>query len=92
MVDILDYILNNNPMKDAMERLNLNIPEDTRKALKRLARQANRREGELARELLVRAIAAAERDAFLRRVAAAQTPELREREVELARALEKLRG
>jgi uncharacterized protein YpiB (UPF0302 family) len=79
-------------MKDALERLNLNIPKDTRKVLKRLARLANRREGELARDLLVRAVAAAEREALLQRVAAAQTPALRQREVELARALERLRG
>ena len=75
-----------------MERLNLNIPEDTRKVHKRLARLTNRREAELARELLVRAIADAERAELVRRVAAAQTPELRRREVELAQALERLRG
>jgi len=75
-----------------MERLNLNIPTDTRNVLRRLARLANRREAELARDLLVRAIAEAERAALLQRVAAAQTPELRRRQVELARALERLRG
>ena len=92
LVDILPDSLDNNLVEDAMERLNLNIPEETRKALKRLARLANRREAGLARELLVRAIAEAERAALLQRVATAQTPELRRRQLELARALERLRG
>jgi uncharacterized protein YpiB (UPF0302 family) len=85
---MLEYVLE----EDVVERLNLNIPEDTRKVLRRLARQAHRREAELARELLVRAVAAAERDALLQRVAAAQTPELQRRQLELARALGRLRG
>jgi uncharacterized protein YpiB (UPF0302 family) len=68
------------------------IPEDARRALKRLARQAKRREGELARELLVKAIRAAEREELLRRVEAAMTPELRQRLHDIAVALERLRG
>ncbi|MBI4702480.1 MAG: hypothetical protein HY744_15280 [Deltaproteobacteria bacterium] len=75
-----------------MERLNLNLPSDARQTLRRMARSARRREGEYARELLLGAISAAERDEFFRQAAAAQTPELRRRELELAHALEKLHG
>jgi hypothetical protein len=79
-------------MKRAIQRLTLRLPADTREALQRLARDANRHEADLAGELLVGAVAKAETAALLQRVAAAQTPELRQRQVELARALQRLRG
>jgi hypothetical protein len=75
-----------------MERLNLNIPGDVRKVLKLLAKKARRREGELARELFVKAVAAAAREELLARVAATQTPALRERELAIAAALEGVDG
>ena len=61
-----------------MERLNLNIPEDAKKVLKRLARSAKRRE--------------AEKEEFVRRLEATMTPALRRRHLEIAAALERLRG
>ena len=75
-----------------MERLNLNSPEDAKKALQRLARSANRREAELARELLLRAIRQAEKEEFIRRLEASMTPQARQRHLEIAEALERLRG
>src|SRR5688572_30870741 len=47
--------------EDAMQRLNLNVPEATGLALKRLAAKAGLKESELARELLVRAVQSEER-------------------------------
>ena len=70
-----------------MERVNINLPEDVRRDLRELARSSNRREGELVRELLIAAIAAARRERFFARVAAAQTEERRHRDVEVAEAL-----
>ena len=75
-----------------LERLNLNVPRETRVALKRLARRAGRKEGELARELLVRAVADLEREAFFEALQQAMTPAARRRMGALACAMEKVRG
>jgi hypothetical protein len=75
-----------------MERLNLNIPTEARKTLKRFAREANLREAEFARKLLLKQLKLRERAEFYKKVAAAQTPEHRKRMLEIARAMEKLRG
>jgi hypothetical protein len=75
-----------------VERINLNIPKEDRARLKRLAVRAHRTEGELARELLLRALGEVEREEFARAIAAAQTPERRARDRVIARALEKLHG
>ncbi len=75
-----------------MERLNLNIPEDAREVLRKLARSSNKREAELARELLLRAIRQAEKEEFVRQLEASMTPAARRRHLEIAEALEKLRG
>lgn len=75
-----------------MERLNLNLPADARQRLRVLAKAASRREAELARDLLVHAIEAAERESFAREMEAAMTPALRERLAAIASGMEKLRG
>lgn len=75
-----------------MERPNLNIPSQARQSLRRLAKRAQRREGEFARVLLLQAIDRAERDEFFRQVEENMTPELRKRELAIARAMERLRG
>jgi hypothetical protein len=75
-----------------MERLNLNVPSDTRAALKRLAAAAKRKEAELARELLVDAVAEAERDEFFQAMERGMTPVARKRLAAIAGALEKLSG
>jgi hypothetical protein len=51
-----------------------------------------RTESEVARSLLVDALARARREEFYRSVAAAQTPELRARDLEILRSFERLRG
>jgi hypothetical protein len=78
--------------EDAVERLNLNIPSEARARLQRLAASSRRREGELARELLLRAIDEQERIELERKLQAAQTPALKKRLAELAKGMEKLRG
>ncbi|WP_394833625.1 hypothetical protein LVJ94_44680 [Pendulispora rubella] len=75
-----------------MERINLNIPSEARKRLARLAQQSNQREGEFLRELVLKALGDAERREFMERVAAARTPERRARDLEIADAMERLRG
>lgn len=67
-----------------MERLNLNLPEDARKELHRLARRARLRDGEYARELLLKALDDAARDDLARQVAESQSPALARREAEIA--------
>ncbi len=75
-----------------MERLNLNVPAETRAALKKLAASAKLKEAELARELLVKAVEQAERDEFFRAMDQNMTPAARRRLAALARAVEKARG
>jgi hypothetical protein len=75
-----------------MERLNLNVPGDARKTLRRLAASAKKKEAEYARELLLGAIEQAERDEFFHAMETAMTPRVRKRLRAVAGALEKLRG
>ena len=75
----------------SMERLSLNLPTDRRRTLRRLAREAGKREAELARDFLIGAIDEAERDEFFRQVAAGMTPALRKRMRALARSVEAIR-
>lgn len=75
-----------------MERLNLNVPEHTRSSLRRLAAVANRKEAELARELLVSAVEQAEREEFFRAMEAGMTPAARKRLRAVAAAVEKVRS
>jgi predicted DNA-binding protein len=75
-----------------MERINLNIPEDARKRLKTVARRTGRTESETARALLLDALDRAEREDFYAEVAEAQTMEIRERQIDMIAAYEKLRG
>ena len=75
-----------------MERLNLNVPAEARAALRRIAKREARREAEVARDLLLRAIDNDEREEFFRALEAAQKPELRDRLRHINQAMEKLRG
>ncbi|MBI4816356.1 MAG: hypothetical protein HY791_08860 [Deltaproteobacteria bacterium] len=75
-----------------MERLNLNIPADARERLRSLSKRSGKREGELARELLLGAIEEAERARFIEEMSTAATPELKERLREITAAMELLRG
>jgi hypothetical protein len=78
-------------MLRVMERLNLNVPSEARASLKRLAEAAKLREAEYARELLVRAIEAAEREKFFSELERKMTPAARKRLVAVAGAVEKVR-
>ncbi|WP_394844082.1 hypothetical protein LZC95_44400 [Pendulispora brunnea] len=75
-----------------MERINLNIPSEARKRLARLAKQSKQREGEYLRELVLKALADAERQDLIARIKAARTPEYLAREKVIMDALEELRG
>lgn len=75
-----------------MERINLNVPAEVRKRLRRVARRLDVTEAEAARRLLVAAIQRNEREEFYRRVAESQTPESRRRQLEILDAFEKLDG
>ena len=79
-------------MPGLMERINLNIPADARKQLRELARLKWRTESEIARGLLVDALARAKREEFFRAIAKAQTPEFLARDLEILRAFERLGG
>ena len=75
-----------------MERINLNVPSEVRRRLRGVARRTGRTESETARALLLQALDRAERDEFYRRVAEAQTDALRDREIAMITAYEKLGG
>jgi hypothetical protein len=75
-----------------MERLNLNVPPETRERIRRIARRRQIKEAEAARELLMEAVERDEREEFYRQVEQAQTPELRRRLLAITRAMEKLGG
>jgi hypothetical protein len=79
-------------MEAPLQRLNLNLPAFARKRLRRLAEAAREPEAAYARELLVEAIDRAERNRFRKRLDASRTPERRARDIEIATALERLRG
>jgi hypothetical protein len=82
----------NLPPMAATERVNLNLPAQARERLRSLAKAANKPEAVLARSLLVKAIEREERAAFRRRLEASRTPERRARDIEIAAALEQVRG
>ena len=75
-----------------MERLNLNVPPDVRKRLRSVAQHLGRTESEVARQLLTEALDLAEREEFYRRMAKAYTPVVRDRELAILAAFERLRG
>ena len=79
-------------MPDVMERINLNVPSDAREQLREMAARAGRTEAEVARTLLIDALDRARREEFYRRVAEAQSPELRARDLQVLRAFERLDG
>jgi hypothetical protein len=74
-----------------MERLNLNVPSETRAVLRRLAQGAKLKEAEYARELLMRAVEQAEREKFFDEMEQRMTPAARKRMLAVAGAVEKVR-
>lgn len=76
----------------ALERINLNVPEEARKRLKAVAKRLGRTETEVARELFLRGLGMAERAEFYERVSAEMTPEIRARMIKIAEALERVNG
>ena len=79
-------------MPDTLERINLNVPADVRRQLREMAEQAGQTEAEMARSLLIGALERARRDGLYRRVAEAYTSELRDRDLKILRAFERLDG
>lgn len=75
-----------------MERINLNVPSDVRRRLRQLASRSGRTEAEVARALLVSALERARRDEFYRQVADAQSPAVRDRDLRILRAFERIDG
>jgi hypothetical protein len=75
-----------------MERINLNVPSDVRERLRQLAARSGRTEAEVARTLLMGALEQARREEFYRQVAHAQSPALRERDLRILRAFERIDG
>jgi predicted DNA-binding protein len=76
----------------ALERINLNVPEDARRRLKAVAKRLGRTETEVARELFLHGLGMAERAEFYERVAAEMTPGIRQRMIKIAEALERING
>jgi hypothetical protein len=83
--DILAHILQG----ILMERLNVNIPAAARSSLRQLAEEGATTEGELARALLLEALARVERTRWLERAARASTPERKARDVQMLEALDR---
>jgi hypothetical protein len=79
-------------MSAALQRINLNLPPEERDRLRALAQAAKTPDAVYARELLVEALARAERAAFRKRLEASRTPERRARDRAIAAALERLHG
>jgi hypothetical protein len=75
-----------------MERINLNVPPSVRRDLRALADREGRTEAEVARTLLIAAIARTRREERYRQIADAQTPALRTRDLAILRAFERLSG
>jgi predicted DNA-binding protein len=76
----------------ALERINLNVPKETRRRLRAVAKRLKRTESEVARHLLARALDQLDKDEFYRAVAENITPEMRRRMIEVAEALEHVDG
>jgi predicted DNA-binding protein len=79
-------------MPDAMERINLNVPSDVRERLRQLAARTGRTEAEVARTLLVGALERSRREEFYRQVADKQSAALRDRDLRILRAFERVDG
>jgi hypothetical protein len=90
--DILLRIPYDIPIKDAMERINLNVASDARKRLKIVAKRLGKTEAEVARELFLDGLDRAERSQFYDRVASEMTLEIRERMIVIAEAMERING
>jgi predicted DNA-binding protein len=76
----------------ALERINLNVPPETRAELRALAKELQRTEAEVARQLLTSALERVKKERFYAEVAATMTPDLRDRMLGLAESLEALGG
>ncbi len=76
----------------SLERVNLNLPPVARGKLRSLAKAAGQPEGVYARELLLSALACAEAAEFRRRLEASRSQARRDRDRQIATALEGLRG
>ena len=76
----------------ALARVNLNLPVSAREKLRVLAKTAGQPDAVYARELLVSALERAEAAEFRQRLDASRTPARRERDREIASAMERLRG
>jgi predicted DNA-binding protein len=76
----------------ALERINLNVPPETRRRLRAVAKRLKKTESEVVRDLLAQALDRAEKDEFYREVARTMTPEMRRRMIEVAEALERIDG
>lgn len=74
----------------SLERINLNVPRETRLRLKAVAKRLKKTESEVARDLLADALRREEKAEFYRKVSAQMTPALRERLLEIADAFERL--
>jgi hypothetical protein len=73
-----------------LERINLNVPSETRRRLRAVAKRLKKTESEIARDLLIEALRREEKEEFYRRVSEQMTPELRQRLLEIADAFEGL--
>lgn len=76
----------------ALERINLNVPAETRRRLRSVAKRLRKTESEVARDLLVDGLGRKEKEEFYRKVSEQMTPELRARLLEIATAFERLVG
>lgn len=76
----------------ALERINLNVPAETRRRLRAVAKRLKKTESEVARDLLIDALQRREKEEVYRRVSEQMTPELRARLLAIAEAFEQLDG
>jgi hypothetical protein len=74
----------------SLERINLNVPAETRRRLRAVAKRLKKTESEVARDLLVEALGRKEKEEFYRRVSEQMTPALRSRLLEIANAFERI--
>jgi predicted DNA-binding protein len=79
-------------VRTSLERINLNVPSEARRRLRAVAKEVGRTESEVARELLLEALARSERDRLYQRIAEEMTPAIRRRMIEIAEALERING
>lgn len=73
-----------------LERINLNVSAEVRRKLRAVAKRLKKTEAEVARDLLLDAIARMEREEFYREADDAMTPVVRDRLLQLYAAFEKL--